>query len=159
MPYCTNCGKQVDDDAFFCARCGTRTRHGAEAHVSIPFPSDEMSAAFHKMADEMEKTFSKVADEVQKSEVTEEAKESFYRVGKEFRKTLSNAAEEAKKQKVGERVEKAFSTAADRVDEAFRAARETVVTRIPQGPVYCQKCGKKNESYAKFCYDCGKKLE
>jgi|GEM_PF-5658814 len=178
MPYCTKCGKQVGDDDFFCPKCGTRTRHGVEAKVPITFPSEEMKAtfrkmaaesdkmkaasemkvAFWKMADEMQKAMSEALDEVQRSDATKEARETLLRVGKELQTTLSNAAKEAASQKVGEAVEKALSGAAKQVEEAFRVAKENVATRVSQGTVHCQKCGKGNDSDAKFCYNCGKKL-
>jgi len=38
--YCTNCGKQVEDDANFCPKCGVRTEKGVREGVASPWISD-----------------------------------------------------------------------------------------------------------------------
>ena len=41
MPFCTNCGSQLSDDAVFCGSCGTAFRAGAEpaaAHAAPVLP-------------------------------------------------------------------------------------------------------------------------
>jgi len=40
MVYCSNCGRQVDDDANFCPKCGVRTEKGVSEGVSSPWFSD-----------------------------------------------------------------------------------------------------------------------
>lgn len=60
--YCSNCGKKISDDAFFCQQCGTITVKGAEANV--PSPTDELKEAFAKMGQELDKVFSIAAKEI-----------------------------------------------------------------------------------------------
>jgi len=63
MEYCSNCGEKLPKDAYFCPRCGTKTKLGAEANA--PTPSDEMRQAFAKMSVELEKAFNVAAKEIQ----------------------------------------------------------------------------------------------
>jgi len=65
VPYCSHCGEKLTEDANFCSRCGTRTRKGLEAGVTIP--AEEFRQAFTKLSDELEKAFSKVAEEVKQT--------------------------------------------------------------------------------------------
>jgi len=62
MAYCSNCGGEIPEDAFFCPKCGTKTMKGAEANAK--YPSDEMRAAFTRMGIELEKAFSTAAVEI-----------------------------------------------------------------------------------------------
>ncbi len=41
MPFCTNCGSRLDDDARFCSGCGTQLGGGAPAAAAIPQPAAE----------------------------------------------------------------------------------------------------------------------
>jgi predicted amidophosphoribosyltransferase len=38
--YCANCGRQVDDDANFCPKCGVKTEKGVKEGVASPWFSD-----------------------------------------------------------------------------------------------------------------------
>jgi predicted amidophosphoribosyltransferase len=42
--YCASCGKQIDDEANFCPKCGTRTAKAVRDGVSIPFSETQMKA-------------------------------------------------------------------------------------------------------------------
>ena len=64
MVFCSNCGKDLLEDAYFCPKCGARTIKGVEAGVSTPL--EEIVDAFSKMGQEIEKAFSIAAKEVQK---------------------------------------------------------------------------------------------
>jgi uncharacterized membrane protein YvbJ len=63
VEYCTRCGKQLPEEAYFCPNCGVRTVGGTAAGVSIP--ADEWKEAFHKAGQEMEKAFSIAAKEME----------------------------------------------------------------------------------------------
>jgi uncharacterized membrane protein YvbJ len=61
LVYCSNCGAQIDDEALFCSKCGTKTLKGKEANV--PYPSDELKDAFYRVGIELEKAFTIAAQE------------------------------------------------------------------------------------------------
>jgi hypothetical protein len=61
MVYCSNCGSQIADDAFFCAKCGTKTQVGKTAKVA--YPSDEIRDTFYQVGAELEKAFTLAARE------------------------------------------------------------------------------------------------
>ena len=61
MVYCSNCGAKIDDETFFCPKCGTKTLKGKEANVS--YPSDEIRDAFYRVGIELEKAFTIAARE------------------------------------------------------------------------------------------------
>jgi len=65
MGYCSKCGEELPEDAYFCSKCGVRTRKGVEAGVSTPL--EELREAFSKMEQEMEKAFSVAAKEMEKA--------------------------------------------------------------------------------------------
>lgn len=63
MVYCSNCGEKIDDNAFFCPKCGTKTQVGKAANAS--YPADELRDAFYKVGVELERAFSMAARETQ----------------------------------------------------------------------------------------------
>ena len=65
MEYCSNCGKELAKDDYFCPKCGVRTKMGFAAGVAAP--SDEWRDAFAKAGKEMEKAFTMAAKEIDKA--------------------------------------------------------------------------------------------
>jgi uncharacterized membrane protein YvbJ len=65
MVFCSNCGKELPEDAYFCPRCGVKTRTGVKAGVSTPW--ENMKDAFSKMGKEIEKAFSIAGTEMEKA--------------------------------------------------------------------------------------------
>ncbi len=65
MVFCSNCGEELPEKAYFCPRCGTRTRKGAKAGVSTPW--EDLKDAFSRMGDEMEKAFTVAGKEMEKA--------------------------------------------------------------------------------------------
>jgi ribosomal protein L40E len=63
MVYCSNCGTKLDDDAYFCYKCGTKTQAGKNAKAI--YPSDELRDAFYQVGLELEKAFTLAAKETQ----------------------------------------------------------------------------------------------
>jgi ribosomal protein L40E len=63
MVYCSNCGTKLDDDAYFCFKCGTKTLAGKSAKAM--YPSDELRDAFYQVGLELEKAFTLAAKETQ----------------------------------------------------------------------------------------------
>jgi uncharacterized membrane protein YvbJ len=63
MVYCSHCGNQISDDAYFCPKCGTRTQAGINAGAAES--SDEMRETLIRLSKEMEKAFIIAARNVQ----------------------------------------------------------------------------------------------
>ena len=63
MVYCSNCGAQIADDAYFCPRCGTKTQAGKTAKAV--YPADELRDVFYQVGIELEKAFTLAAHETQ----------------------------------------------------------------------------------------------
>jgi uncharacterized membrane protein YvbJ len=62
MPFCSKCGKELPEEAFFCPNCGVKTPKGLEANVSTPY--GEM---FQDMEKQLEKAFSTASEEMKKA--------------------------------------------------------------------------------------------
>ena len=65
MVFCSSCGKELPENAYFCSRCGVITRMGVEVGVGTPW--DELRDAFSKMGEEMEKAFATAGREIEKA--------------------------------------------------------------------------------------------
>lgn len=65
MVYCSHCGSKIDDDAYFCPKCGTKTVAGKTAKVT--YPSDELKDVFYQVGTELEKAFTLAAQETHKA--------------------------------------------------------------------------------------------
>jgi transposase len=63
MVYCSNCGTKLEDEAYFCYKCGTKTQAGKTAKAM--YPSDELRDAFYQVGLELEKAFNIAAKETQ----------------------------------------------------------------------------------------------
>jgi uncharacterized membrane protein YvbJ len=63
MVYCCNCGNKIDDNAYFCPKCGTKTPAGKASNVS--YPADELRDVFYKVGIELERAFNLAARETQ----------------------------------------------------------------------------------------------
>ena len=61
LVYCSNCGSKIDDEAYFCPKCGTKTPKGKAAKAS--YPADEIRDAFYQVGIELEKAFTIAAKE------------------------------------------------------------------------------------------------
>ena len=59
--YCSNCGSKIDDEAYFCPKCGTKTPKGKAAKAT--YPADEIRDAFYQVGIELEKAFNIAARE------------------------------------------------------------------------------------------------
>jgi uncharacterized membrane protein YvbJ len=63
MVFCSNCGEKIDDNAYFCPKCGTKTLAGKVSNAS--YPVDELRDAFYKVGIELERAFNIAARETQ----------------------------------------------------------------------------------------------
>ncbi len=61
MVYCSKCGEKIDDNAYFCFKCGTKTEIGKAAKAL--YPADELRDAFYQVGIELEKAFNMAAHE------------------------------------------------------------------------------------------------
>lgn len=65
MVFCSKCGAQLPEDAYFCPKCGFRTQKGKEA--GAPIPVDDLRRTFRKVGKEMEKAFQTAVEEMQEA--------------------------------------------------------------------------------------------
>jgi len=63
VTYCSNCGEELPEKAYFCSRCGVRTKKGVEAGISTPW--EDLRDAFSKMGEEIEKAFTIAGKEME----------------------------------------------------------------------------------------------
>lgn len=75
LVYCSNCGSKIDDDAYFCPKCGTKTQAGKAAKAT--YPADELKDTFYQVGIEMEKAFNIAA---------KETRAAFKKLSEEFQK-------------------------------------------------------------------------
>lgn len=74
MVHCSNCGQKLEENYYFCPKCGTRTGAGITAGAADPWEDvkkamatamEEMNKAFAKAAEETKKAFEEAKKEVQ----------------------------------------------------------------------------------------------
>ena len=65
MVFCSNCGEELPENAYFCPKCGMRTKKGVEVGISTPW--EDLREAFSKMGEEIEKAFSVAGKEMEKA--------------------------------------------------------------------------------------------
>jgi len=73
MIYCANCGQKLEEDFYFCPKCGAKTKAGTAAGVAEPW--EAVRQAFLTAGEEIRKAFQKAGEEVQKA-TTEERKKA-----------------------------------------------------------------------------------
>lgn len=69
MVFCTNCGGELSEEAYFCPKCGIRTSKGREEKVPIPHEGmfAEVGEELREVGDELNKVFSAAAKEIEKA--------------------------------------------------------------------------------------------
>jgi predicted amidophosphoribosyltransferase len=87
MVYCSNCGKELDDDANFCPKCGVRTEKGAKEGITFPWTYDPY---WRREIDSALKSASNAIDEGLKV-ARESIKEATHKVEAEFRSARQSA--------------------------------------------------------------------
>ena len=63
--YCSSCGEELSENAYFCSRCGARTKKGAEMRISGPW--EDLRDTFSRVGEEIEKAFSVAGKEMEKA--------------------------------------------------------------------------------------------
>ena len=84
LVYCSNCGSKIDDDAYFCPKCGTKTQAGKAAKAT--YPADELRDTFYQVGIELEKAFTLAAKETHAA---------FKKVSGEFQKKSDSGQQSA----------------------------------------------------------------
>ena len=68
MVFCSRCGEELVETAYFCLKCGVRTSKGVEACVPYPWNLEkEVEKALSTAAQEVEKAFNTVRESIGKS--------------------------------------------------------------------------------------------
>jgi len=65
MGFCSKCGEELPENAYFCPKCGVRTSKGKEAN--IPIPRENLGDVFSDVGEEMGKAFSIASREIEKA--------------------------------------------------------------------------------------------
>ena len=65
MVHCSNCGQKLEENYYFCPKCGSKTTAGTTAGVADPW--EDMKKAFAEAMEEMNKAFAKAAEETRKA--------------------------------------------------------------------------------------------
>ena len=65
LVYCSKCGEELPENAYFCPRCGLKTKKGVEAGISTV--TEDLRDAFYRMGEEIEKTFSIAGREIERA--------------------------------------------------------------------------------------------
>jgi RNA polymerase subunit RPABC4/transcription elongation factor Spt4 len=147
MPYCDNCGQQIDEKQKFCPNCGARNEaafkaQGASTPPPPPPPPGQKSAV-----PPPKKLIDLEIDQKDVDEGVEKAKRGLSAAFSFAKKGLSKGAEIAGK--------------------GIDAARETIDEKRSQQPPappaegqrLCPNCGEAVTGSGKFCNHCGHKLE
>ena len=132
MVFCSKCGAEVADDVFFCPKCGARTARGADEGVE-PHWRKDLDAAL--------KTASRSLDAG-----VREARRSLEEVARDLGPELEQARE-------------GLRDTAEDVGEELRGVAERLKGRRKKEGLHCSACGARNAETAKFCVECGKKIE
>ena len=73
MVFCSNCGTDLPEKAYFCFNCGVRTAKGVEANVSMPYKevvSDierQLEKAALATSEEVKNVFNKARENLRKA--------------------------------------------------------------------------------------------
>jgi len=67
--FCTGCGEELSEEAYFCPKCGIRTGKGKEENVPIPREGmfAEVGEELSEIGDELNKVFSAAVKEIEKA--------------------------------------------------------------------------------------------
>jgi uncharacterized membrane protein YvbJ len=65
MVYCARCGQELEENFYFCPKCGARTVLGKTAGVAEPW--DDLKEALETAGEEMRKAFQKAGEEMRKA--------------------------------------------------------------------------------------------
>ena len=73
MVFCSNCGTDLPEIAYFCFNCGVRTAKGVEANVSMPYKEavsaleKQLEEAALTASEEIKKIFNKAREDIRKA--------------------------------------------------------------------------------------------
>lgn len=66
--FCTHCGNELPEGAYFCIKCGVRTIKGVEEGIPTPWNLEyELEKAFSTAVKETKKVFKSVKESVKRS--------------------------------------------------------------------------------------------
>jgi len=65
LVYCSKCGEELPENAYFCPMCGLRTKKGVEAGISTV--TEDLRDAFYRTGEEIEKAFSIAGREIERA--------------------------------------------------------------------------------------------
>ena len=133
MPFCNNCGAEVNEEQKFCMECGVNL-------LETETETDEKKAVVQIDREELGKTVEKGVDSA--------------------RKGLGAAWRIARKgvQKGAQVTTKGIEAAKETLEERRAKQKEKTPEEVPS-PSVCPSCGENVAEASKFCNHCGSKLE
>jgi len=73
MVFCSKCGKELPENAYFCLKCGVKTAKGIEANVSMPYGEmfsemeKKLEQAFVTASEDLKEAFNKAKEGVKRA--------------------------------------------------------------------------------------------
>jgi membrane protease subunit (stomatin/prohibitin family) len=163
MPYCDNCGQQIDEKQKFCPNCGARNEaafkaQGASMPPPPPPPAKEVKANLppppphgHKSnVPPPKKLIDLEIDQKDVDEGVEKAKRGLSAAFGFAKKGLSKGAEMAGK---------GIDAARETIDERRSQQAQQPSAPPTEGQKVCPNCGEAVTGSGKFCNHCGQRLE
>ncbi|MFH2109736.1 MAG: zinc ribbon domain-containing protein [Candidatus Bathyarchaeota archaeon] len=153
MPFCDNCGQQIEEKQKFCPHCGAKNEaafQGQATQVPPPPPGQKSEVSAPKKVIDIE------VDEQDIDQAKEKAKRGLSAAFGFAKRGLSKGAEIAGKgiEVAGKGIEAARET----IDER-RSASSQDAPKNQGEQRFCPHCGEAVPGSAKFCNHCGHKLE
>jgi rRNA maturation endonuclease Nob1 len=180
MPFCSNCGANIEENHKFCAACGMRVEKTDKTETSSPTtlkqtgsgatPPSPVEVQNNNLPQQSGILRRVDIDKEDIDEVADKAKKSFGAAWNLARKGLSRGAELASQgvskgaELAGQGIEAAKETIDDRLGQQINNQSKSHHYQAPasqtesQNIKFCPNCGQP-VSPGKFCNHCGHKLE
>jgi len=156
MVFCSNCGTEIEETQKFCPRCGTKNEAAfKEAHEKIPELENvsegsrkhDISTSKPEKGKDSKKSILKIdikEDNVERAK--EKAKKGFGAALRIARRGIDTGREMA---------EKGIDSAKETIDERKKRQKSEATGDVK----YCPDCGQRVPIEARFCANCGSKIE
>jgi membrane protease subunit (stomatin/prohibitin family) len=150
MPYCDNCGQQIDEKQKFCPNCGARNEAAFKAQGASTPPPPPPPPGHTSNVPPPKKLIDLEIDQKDVDEGVEKAKRGLSAAFSFAKKGLSKGAEIAGK---------GIDAARETIDERRSQQAQQPPAPPAEDQKACPNCGEAVTGSGKFCNHCGQKLE